>query len=97
MRVYVSLTRAHLEQLKAGESVQPVEAFLAASTDEEDELAAVEEAADHGDVAGAVEVDDPDGAIELADIESFHLAIDDSGDLAWYAPSEVADVLAILS
>lgn len=96
MRVYLSLSRAELEALQAGDSVTPAEAFLAASVDEEDELAAVEEAAEHGDVAAAAELDDPDGPVALVDIASFHLDVDDSGDLAWYAPSELDAVLAAL-
>lgn len=96
MRVYLSLSRPELEALQAGDSVTPAEAFLAASVDEEDELAAVEEAAEHGDVAAAAELDDPDGPVALVDIASFHLDIDDSGDLAWYAPSELDAVIAQL-
>ncbi|MFI5427607.1 hypothetical protein [Aeromicrobium sp. UC242_57] len=85
-----------LAALQEGQSVTPAEAFLAASTDEEDELAAVEEAAEHGDVAAAVDLDDPDGPVSLDDVASFHLDIDDSGDLAWYAPQELDAVLTHL-
>lgn len=93
MRVYVSLSVEHLEALATGEPVQPIEAFLAASTDEEDELAALEEAAEHGAVGAAAELDDPDGPVRPVDVESYHLDVDDSGDLAWYAPQEIDAVL----
>lgn len=96
MRVYLSLSREDLAALQKGQSVTPAEAFLAASVDEEDELAAVEEAAEQGAVAAAAELDDPDGPVALADIASFHLDIDGSGDLAWYAPQELDAVLAHL-
>lgn len=97
MRVYLSLTRDELASLGAGGSVTPAEAFVAASTDEEDELAALEEAAEHGDVAAAAELDDPDGPVTLTEIASLHVDLDDSGDLAWYAPQEIAAVIQALS
>lgn len=96
MRVYVSLSAEDLAALSAGGSVTPAEAFLAASSDEEDELAAVEEAAEHGAVAAAADLDDPDGPVSVADIASFHLDIDDSGDLAWYATQEIDAVISHL-
>lgn len=96
MRVYLSLSREDLDALRAGQSVTPAEAYLAASVDEEDELAALEEAADNGAVAAAADLDDPDGPVALTDIASFHLDIDDSGDLAWYAPSELDAVITHL-
>jgi hypothetical protein len=96
MRVYVGLTVDDLVALAAGESVTPAEAFVAASTDEEDELAALEEAAEHGAVAAAAEVDDPDGPVALVDLASLHVALDDSGDLAWFATQEVAAVIELV-
>lgn len=96
MRVYLGLSADDLIALEAGRAVTPAEAFLAASVDEEDELAALEVAAEHGAVAAAAELDDPDGPVELSDIESLHLDIDDSGDLAWFATQEIAAVIALL-
>lgn len=93
MRVYLALTVDELTRLVGGESFAPAEAFIAASEDEEDELAALEEAADHGAVAAAAEVADPDQAVELSHIESFHLDVDGTGDLAWYATQEAGAVL----
>lgn len=93
MRVYLGLTVDELAALESGEAVTPAETFLAASVDEEDELAALEEAAEHGVVAAAAELDDPDGPVRLDDVESFHLDTDGSGDLAWYAPQEIDAVL----
>lgn len=93
MRVYLALTVDDLTRLVAGESIVPAEAFLAVSQDEEDELSALEEAADHGAVAAAAEVNDPDQAIGLSHIDSFHFDVDGTGDLAWYATQEVDAVL----
>jgi hypothetical protein len=93
MRVYLGLAREELVALAAGDAVTPAEAFLAASTDEEDELAALEEAAEHGVAAAAAELDDPDGPVTLAEVESLHVAVDDSGDLAWFATQEIAAVI----
>jgi hypothetical protein len=96
MRVYLGLGLDDLTALAAGEAVTPADAFIAASVDEEDELAALEEAADHGAVAAAAELDDPDGPVSLVDIESLHLDTDDSGDLAWFATQEIAAVIELL-
>ena len=96
MRVYLGLDVDELVALEAGRSVTPAEAFVAASTDEEDELAALEEAAEHGVVAAAAEVDDPDGPLSLVDIASLHVDLDDSGDLAWFATQEIAAVIELV-
>jgi hypothetical protein len=96
MRVYLGLTRDELTALAAGHPVTPAEAFVAASVDEEDELAALEEAAEHGAVAAAAELDDPDGPVTLADIASLHVDLDDSGDLAWFATQEIATVVELV-
>ena len=96
MRIYVGLDRDDLVALEAGDEVTPREAYVAASVDEEDELAALEEAAEHGAVAAAAEVDDPDGPVRLEDVASFHLDVDDSGDLAWFATQEIAAVVELV-
>jgi len=95
MRVYLPVTRSELETLAAGEAIA-VEGYLAASTEEEDELAAVESAADDGAAVVVAEVSDPDGPVTLIDVDALHIALDDSGDLAWFAPSEIAAVIEIL-
>lgn len=96
MRVYLGLSADELASLAAGEQVTPAEAFVAASSDEEDELAALEEAAEHGVVAAAAELDDPDGPVTLDDVASLHVDLDDSGDLAWFATQEVAAVIELV-
>lgn len=96
MRVYLGLGLDELVSLQAGQTVAPAEAFVAASVDEEDELAALEEAAEHGAVAAAAELDDPDGPVTLLDIASLHVDLDGSGDLAWFATQEVAAVIELV-
>lgn len=92
MRVYLALGVDELTSLAAGEPVS-ASAFVAASEDEEDELAALEEAAENGATVAAVELDDPDASATLADVASFHVDVDGTGDLAWYATQEVDAVL----
>lgn len=96
MRVYLAVGREELTALAAGGAIS-APAFLAASEDEEDELAALEEASEHGVAVAAAELDDPDGPATLDDIVSFHLDIDGSGDLAWFATQEIDAVLSTLA
>ena len=95
VRVYLPVGLAELDLLAAGQQIR-VEGYVAASTDEEDELAAVETAAEDAPAVAVAEVDDPDGPVALSDVEALHTAIDDSGDLAWFAPSEIAAVIEVL-
>jgi hypothetical protein len=92
MRIYVALDADQLEQLSAGARVTGP-AFRAETEDEEDELAALEEAASHGPVVAAAEVDGSDDALTLDDVASFHVEVDGTGDLAWYATQELGAVL----
>ena len=96
MRVYLAVGREELTALAAGAAIS-APAFLAASEDEEDELAALEEASEHAVAVAAAELDDPDGPVTLDDIVSFHLDIDGTGDLAWYATQEIDAVLSTLT
>ncbi len=96
MRVYLAVGRDELTALAGGASIS-APAFVAASEDEEDELAALEEASEHAAVVAAAEVDDPDGPVSLDEVVSFHLDVDGSGDLAWYATQEIDAVLSALA
>lgn len=95
MRVYLPIGAAELAALHAGDAIV-VEGYLAASVDEEDELAALETAADDAPAVAVAEVEDPDGPVSLVDVEALHVAADDSGDLAWFATQEVAAVLELV-
>lgn len=92
MRVYLGADADDLRRLAAGEALD-TEQLLAASDDEEDELAALEEAAETGPVAVAAEVGAADDPVSLRHVASFHLALDDSGHLQWFGPDELGTVL----
>ena len=96
MRVYLGLDVDDLVALARGEQVTPSEAFIAASTDEEDELAALEAAAEDASAVVVAEVDDPDGPVTLVDVAALHARVDDSDDLAWFATQEIAAVVELL-
>ncbi|HWV26859.1 MAG TPA: hypothetical protein VNZ66_06510 [Aeromicrobium sp.] len=96
MRIYLPVSLDDLTTLAEGAAIR-VEGYVAASTEEEDELAALESAADDGAAVAVAEVDDPDGPVTLTDVEALHTHIDDSGDLAWFAPSEIAAVVEVVS
>ncbi len=96
MRVYLAVGRDELTALAGGASIS-APAFIAASEDEEDELAALEEASEHAAAVAAAEVDDPDGPVSLDEVVSFHLDVDGTGDLAWYATQEIDAVLSALA
>jgi hypothetical protein len=92
VRIYVALDADQLQQLAAGVRVTGP-AFRAETEDEEDEHAALEEAASHGPVVVAADVDGSDDALTLDDVASFHVDVDGTGDLAWYATQEIEAVL----
>ena len=94
-RVYAAADLALLRALAGDEPVTP-ERVTAASQDEEDEYDALLTAAEDGAVVVCAELDDADAPIVLRDVQSFHLDADGSGDLAWYAPQELDEVIALL-
>lgn len=96
MRVYFAADAAALARLRDGEAVTLV-GFEPASDDELDEFAALSDAAEAGAVVVAAEVDAVDAPVTLDQVASFHLDVDGSGDLAWYARQELADVLRLTS
>lgn len=91
MRIYVAVDAELLELLAAGGRIS-APAFRAESEDEEDELAALEEAAQHGTVVAAADVDGTDD-VTLEDVASFHVDLDGTGDLAWFATQEIDAVI----
>ncbi len=91
MRIYIAIDADLLQQLADGRRIQGM-AFQAETEDEEDELAALQEAAEHGPVVAAAEVSDTE-EVALDDIASFHIDLDGTGDLAWFATQEIDAVL----
>lgn len=94
MRIYVAVDAELLEKLSAGERIS-APAFRAETEDEEDEAAALEEAAEHGRVVVAADVEGTDD-VTLDDVASLHVDLDGTGDLAWFATQEIDAVLRIV-
>ena len=94
-RVYAA---ADLEQLRELADGRPVQFGVLApeSEDEEHEYEALLSAAEQGPVVISAEVEAIDAPIRPQDVRSFHLDADDSGDLAWYAPQELDQVIQLL-
>jgi hypothetical protein len=95
MRVYFAAEAGALLSLQAGDAVR-LAACIAASEDELDEFDALADAAEQGRVVVAADVDDPDEPFTLKQVAAFHLDADGSGNLAWYAPQELDQVIEIL-
>ncbi|HUS21447.1 MAG TPA: hypothetical protein VMZ66_05475 [Aeromicrobium sp.] len=96
MRVYLPAGLDALEELRLGREVD-LAAVVPASDDELDEFDALRAAAEQqGDVVIAADVERPDAPVSIDRVASFHLDADGSGDLAWYAPQELDQVIALL-
>jgi len=95
MRVYLPAGLDALAQLREGQDVE-LSAVVPASEDELDEFDALSTAAEQGDAVIAADVERADSPVGLDRVASFHLDVDGSGDLAWYAPQELDQVIAIL-
>ncbi len=94
MRIYLSAGLDALVQLRDGQSIS-LPAVIPASDDELDEFDALTAAGEQGDVVIAAEVDDAETPVNLDHVASFHFDADDSGDLAWYAPQELDEVIEL--
>ena len=66
------------------------------SDDELDEFDALTAAGEQGDVVIAADVDADDTPVGLDRVASFHFDADGSGDMAWYAPQELDEVIELL-
>lgn len=95
MRAYAPLSEEQLEALAAGGSVSS-DLVIPVSEDEDDELDALESAADSGRVVAAVDVASESTPITIADVASFHLDADGSRFLAWYATQELDAILQLI-
>ena len=95
MRVYVPAGLDTLVRLREGQDVDS-SAVVPDSDDELDEFDALSAAAEQGDVVIAADVERLDSPVSLDQVASFHVDADGSGDLAWYAPKELDQVIALL-
>ena len=96
MRIYVAAARADVEMLAAG-GAMTAEAFIPESEDEDAEFAAFSEAADHGAVVISADVDSQGEPVTLVKVAAFHVDVDGSGDLAWFATQELDAVLLAMT
>jgi len=95
VRVYGPADVAALRTLAAGRPVE-LEVVTAASEDEQDEYDALVTAAELARVVVTAEIESARAPIRAQDVRSFHLDADGSGDLAWYAPQELDQVIELL-
>lgn len=96
MRIYVSAAAADLQTLAAGGAIDAAR-VIPTSEDEEAEFEAFSEAAEGAAVVVAADVDADDSPVTLAEVASFHVDLDGSGDLAWFATQELDAVLVTLN
>ena len=94
VRVYLAADVAAVKTLRDGGSVT-LPAVIAETDDEEDEFDALMHAAASGPVVVVAEADRADEPVSLSEVQALHVDADGSGDLAWYAPSEVDEVLRL--
>lgn len=92
MRVYVAASRADLEALAAGGVIEGAR-VIPDSEEEQAEFEAFSEAAAGAVVVVAADVVGADGPVTLAEVASFHVDLDGTGDLAWFATQEMDAVL----
>ena len=95
MRAYFSVDADGLRRLRDGAALAG-EAHLPASEDEADEFDAMMAAAVPNRAVMAADVDEAGQSVDLPMVASFHVDVDGSGDLAWYAPDELDQVLDLL-
>ena len=95
MRAYLSADADMLRTLLGGGTIAAV-VNIPAGDDEVDEFDAMAAAAASGRVVVAVDVDHAEQPVDLRHVAAFHVDVDGSGDLAWYAPQEIDQVLALL-
>jgi len=95
MRIYLPAGLDALVQLRDGQSIS-LPAVIPASDDELDEFDALTAAGEQGDAVIAADVAAAETPVNLDRVASFHLDADGSGDLAWYAPQELDEVIELL-
>jgi len=95
MRIYLPAKLDDVERLASG-GVVTAEVFTPEAEDEDAEFAAFEEAAAHGAVVISADVGSPEEPVTMDKVASFHVDVDGSGDLAWFATQEIDAVLLAL-
>jgi hypothetical protein len=96
MRVYLAADAAALQALRDGKSIT-LTPHVPDSDDELDEFAALSDAAAAGPVVIAADIVGEFQPLTLELVASFHVDVDGTGDLAWFATQELDQVLALLA
>lgn len=96
VRRYCAAQPEHVDALAEGREVI-LSSITPASDDEEVEFEALHEAAGSGRVVVTAVTASLGDAFGLDAVESFHLDVDGSGHLSWYAPTEIDVVRSIVS
>ena len=95
MRIYLSADGPSLRELRDGGVMVGV-AHLPDSDDEADEFDALMSAVAPGCAVLAAEVDSVTDPVRLANVAALHVDVDGSGDLAWFAPQELGEVIDLV-
>lgn len=95
MRAYAALGADQVVELRDGGAVR-TGLVVPASESDDDELAALEQAAGEARVVAAIDVDDAGASFRLSDVASFHVDGDGSGHLQWFARQEIDAVVDLL-
>lgn len=95
MRVYFSADGKDLRELRDGGSVLGV-THVPRSDDEADEFDAMMAALVPGCAVLAAEVDSVTDAVGMTNVAALHVDLDGSGDLAWFAPQEIDEVIDLV-
>jgi hypothetical protein len=95
MRAYAAIGPHEVDELRLGRSVTTSLVVPVGESDDE-EFAALEQAASQTQVVAAVDVDAADSAFTLDDVAAFHVDADGSGHLQWFARQECDAVMDLL-
>jgi hypothetical protein len=95
VRIYLPASLGDVETLAAGGALT-TQAFTPATEDEDAEFAAFGEAAEHGVAVISADVATRGEPVTMDSVASFHVDVDGSGDLAWFATQEIDAVLLAL-
>ncbi|HSI26726.1 MAG TPA: hypothetical protein VK948_04890 [Aeromicrobium sp.] len=95
MRIYLSADAKDLRELRAGGSVLGV-THLPHSDDEADEFDAMMAALVPGCAVLAADVESVADPVDLTNVAALHVDLDGSGDLAWFAPQEIDEVIDLV-
>jgi len=95
MRVYLAADAAALTALRNGEPLT-LRPFVPESDDELDEFEALSAAAEAGPVVISADIENEFEPLTLDQVASFHVDVDGTGDLAWFATQELDQVLDLV-